>query len=785
MADNGFQGRERLSAREKEAGGRAWYREWADRLDRGRAGMHGPGGVPESRRMRVNYDLFNNVLDLSDFEYVCRPFGAGLGELPARMANRDISSGKIKAMLGMEMKRPFAWRAVAVNPEATTRREQEEAGRIREWVVGQLSIDSGQSPSIDNGQLTMDNSFPVGNGGRGGMEKQAPPPPDEVRKYMLREHQDPAEVLSQQVLEYLLQELDVKRKFNRMFKHGLLSGVEVAYVGAPGGRPCLWPVNPLRFSWDRSPDTDFIEDGEWAACEYRMSPSEVVAHFGGELTGAETDMLYREHRSMADGLDFFAASEGGAAEGSVPVLHCTWKALRKVGFLTYVDGQGVERETLVDERYRMDGDAGDVRLDWEWMPEVYEAWKVKLSEPVYLGMRPVPGQFRDLGDMWRCKLPYHGAAHDGLNSEPTSLMDRLKVYQYYYNMLWYKFELLAATDKGKKVLMNINMVPDSAGIDVAKWQYFMESTPYMWYDPNEEGSSYADANTVAKVVDLSYAGQMNQYIEMMEYVRQQAGRSVGITDQVEGQIGPREAVRNAQQSLIQSSHILEPYFDLHDCVKRNVLQALLEQAKAAWADSPPESLTYILDDMSLRTLTRERFGMLSNNTFGIFVANSGREEEVLQSLRQLSHAAMQSQKAELSDVISLLRQNGIAEAEETLRAAEQRRAEREEAVEEARNRAQQQLLERQAQLEREKREHEMERMEREYDRRERLEVVRGSLVAASYNPDTDRDGNGVNDFVERAEAALALSGSMLRRDGGDNVRPGDGNNGDPLPSLGA
>jgi len=82
MADNGFQGRERLSVREKEAGGKAWYREWADRLDRGRAGACGPGGVPEHRRMRANYGLFNNVLDLSDFEYVCRPFGRGAGRAP-------------------------------------------------------------------------------------------------------------------------------------------------------------------------------------------------------------------------------------------------------------------------------------------------------------------------------------------------------------------------------------------------------------------------------------------------------------------------------------------------------------------------------------------------------------------------------------------------------------------------------------------------------------------------------------------------------------------------------
>lgn len=116
--------------------------------------------------------------------------------------------------------------------------------------------------------------------------------------------------------------------------------------------------------------------------------------------------------------------------------------------------------------------------------------------------------------------------------------------------------------------MNINAIPDSMGIDIKKWQYFMESTPYMWYNPNEEGSGYQDANTIAKVIDLSLVSDINKYMEIAEHIRQQAGRSVGITDQVEGRIESSEEVGNTRQSIIQSSHILEWYFDIHNKFKK-------------------------------------------------------------------------------------------------------------------------------------------------------------------------------------------------------------------------
>lgn len=768
--------KERLSSSQKNANKKAWFKEQIDLLEGNHNNIsRGYSGVSEHKRMKVNYDLFNNILDLSDFEYVCMPFGAEAGELPATMVNRDISSGKIKAMLGMEMKRSFSWNIVATNPEATSRREQEEFERMKEFVISQIMTPIRQNIEIRKAQeqagreLTPEERQRIAQEIEQELQAQTP---EEVKKYMTREHQDPAEAQATQLLNYLVQKCDLRRKFNTAYKHGLITAVEPMYVGIVNGEPDVWVVNPMNFACDMNSDNEFIEDGEWATCEFRLSPSEVVKYFGKELKDSEIDSIYESWsggRNLEEN-DLFALDENFNDyddTSSIRVLHATWKSLRKIGFLTYRDESGQIQERLVDEHYKINKDFGDISVEWEWIPEVYEGWKIKAAEPIYVGMKPIPGQFKDIDNLYHCKLPYYGIVYDNMNSQATSLMDRLKVYQYYYNIVMYRLELLLASDEGKKVLMNIGAIPSSADIDIEKWQYFFKSTPFMWYDPQEEGNTYADANTVAKVIDLSLVSDIQKYIEIAEYLRRQAGQSVGITDQVEGQIGPNEAVTNTRQSLVQSSHIIEMYFEAHNYVKRNVMQALLETAKVAYSENPPRKLSYVLDDMSIQMFDLD-IGLLDSSTLGLFVSNSTKAEEVKETLRQLTHAAMQNQTVELSDVISVIRQDSIIEAEETLKVAEQNRMQREQQLQEQQNQAMAQEAEREREFKREEHEMAKEIVVLKEEERRKTVVAQAAITGLSFNPEVDQDKDGVPDFLEIAkhgvDAEIKRSKAQLERE---------------------
>lgn len=756
---------ERISLAQKNAKDKQWYKKKADDLDNSHTGLHiGNDGISKYKKMKVNYDLFNNKLNLADFEYVIKPFGAESGELPANMENIDISSSKVKAIMGMEIKRPFSWNVIAVNPEATTRKEQEEFGRIKDWVVSQVlapikeELELKAAQEAQGRELTPEEQEQIQAQIQ---EELAAQTPAEVKKYMQREHQDPSEVLHQQLLQYLAQKCDLKRKFNTCFKHALLSARGIMYVGIVNGEPETWNINSMDYNFPMSPGLEFVEDAEEGSCEYRMSPSRVVSLFGSKLSPKDIDEIYSGFSSNSrnesverwlednsdTGSTYYMQDEGN----TIRVLHCVWKSLRKIGFLTYLDDDGEEQEMMVDENYKENKDAGDLKLEWEWIPEVYETWKIK--NDIYVNMQPIPGQFKDIDNIYNCNLPYYGAIYDNMNSEETSLMDRLKIYQYYYNIVMYKVELLMASDKGKKVLMNIGMIPNSAGIDIKKWQYFMESTPFMWYDPSEEGSGYTDANTVAKVIDLSLVSDINKYIEIAEYLRTQAGRSVGITDQVEGQIGPTEQVGNSRQNLIQSSHILEWYFDTHSQTKKNVLQALLECAKVAYAGSKKKKLTYFLDDMTKHIINIDT-GLLDADTVGVFLMNSAKAEETKETIRQLAHAAMQTDNAKLSDVISMIRQESIIEMEETLKVAEVESQERDQKNQQATLKAQADEAEKERAFKREENDMLILRDKKKEEERRKTITVQAALTGMSFNPDADSDNDGINDFLEIAKHGL-------------------------------
>ena len=749
---------ERLTSSQKNKNNKQWYKDQADEISAEHNGIkHSYSGTSDYRRMRVNYNLFNNVLDLKEFAYVCKPFAGDVGDLPADMQNRDISSGKIKALAGMEMKRPFSWKVIAKNPEATTRKEQFQFQQIRDYVESsimgpiRMEIEQRKAEEIKGKPLSKEEQQQIQQEIEKELQSKTP---DEVKKYMEREHQDPAEVMCHQLLEYLIEKTDVRRKFNEAFKHLTLSAKEIMYVGILNSEPEVWNVNSIKVNARLSSISPFIEDSERMSVEYFMQPSEILQYFGDELTNAEIDKIYERYIHNNSEEDLFDVAErdedllGDYREYlGVRVVHNLWKALRRLAFLTYLDEEGEEQVMLVDENYELDEASGDISIEYEWLPESYETWKI--SDDIYVKMQPIPGQFKDIDDLYNNKFPYKGVVLDDMNSTPTAPMDRLRLFQYYYNIIMYRIELLLASDKGKKVMMNINAIPDSAGIDLDKWQYFFESSPFMWYDPNQEGTGYNDVNTMAKTIDLSLASDIGKYIELAEYIKRQAGISIGVTEAVEGLAGPGDSVGNNRQNLIQTSNILEPLFDLHNSFKRNVLTALLETAKIAYSGKDSVKLSYVLDDMSMRMLNLD-VNLLDSTKLGLFIANSTKASEAMETLKQLSHAAMQNQKAELSDVLAVLRQDGIVEAEETLKVAEKNRKQEEAQMQENAARQQQELEKlKQAGV---KQEHENEKeivVLKETEKRKTV-IAQSALTGMSFNPDADADNDGINDFLEVA-----------------------------------
>ena len=755
-----------LSKAEKEANNKQWYKDKIKYLDsHSNKTIYGFSGISEYHRMKVNYDLFNNILDLRDFEYVCKPFGAEEGELPAKMVNRDILSNKIKAVLGIEESAPFEYRVLAVNPEATTRKEEAEFNKMKEFVINSIVLPIKQNLEIKTQQemqsreLSDDEKMQIQQQIADEMKTMTP---EQVKRYMQREHQDPAEVMCQQLLEWLVLRSNARRKFNIGCKHAALSAKEFYWVGENMGHPDFKPINPLRANYDKSPDNEFIEDGEWFTYEYRMVPSEVVAFFGsGEdpLTPTEIEQIYKQYTSfqqeeVTEDLFNFENQYVREERQTIRVLHTTWKSLREVKFLTYMDENGEQQEMIVPEDYKLNKTIGDTSITSEWIPEAYEGYKI--GADIYKRCRPIPGQFKDLDNLYECKLPYYGVVYDSENSQPTSIFDRGKVWQYYANIAYYRLELLMASDKGKKVMMNINAIPDSAGIDIKEFQYFFETTPFGWFNPNEEGLGYNDVNTIAKVIDLSTASDMAKYIELVKTIKEEAGEAMGISSALQAQIESSEAVGNVKQVMNNNSLILAPFFSVHNIVRRNVLSALLECAKVCYAGSKPRTLYYTMDDMSIATLNLEP-AMLDNTTLGLFINDSAKTQKIKTLLETLATNFAQRPGTKMSDIIKVIREDSLTVATELLEKSEQDQQDYAMSIEQQKNDAAMQLQKAKdaATAQAFKNQKELVLLKAEEDRKTKIAVA--ALTGASFNPDVDKDNDGKNDYTEMAQTQTKIN----------------------------
>jgi len=775
MSESIFNNTQRLTRAQKEANDKKWFKDQLKSLNKisfstgSMFGLTNLGrGISDYRRMKVNYDLFNNVINKADFEHVCYPFGKEAGELPADFTNKDIISGKIKALLGMEMRRPFSWKVVATNTEATTRKEEEEFSKLEDFVVNSIiapikqKIELEQAQALKGQELTTEEKQRIE---QEVAQKLKTMTPQEVKRYMAREHQDPAEVLAHQLLQYLIQKENIRMKFNKGWKHGLIAGKEIFWVGIVNGEPILKVVNPLNFDYDKSSEKDFIEDGDWACYEMSMTPSEIAKYFGSELTNVELDELYESYNntnSLPDAA-FTFREDGVSVNLGIRVIHAEWKALKPFKFIYGIDPEtGEPYEDIVDESYKMNIEAGDYKEETVWIPTKYEGYQI--GNDKFAMLREVPGQHKDLTNLYECKLSYIGSTYDNLNSSTTSLVDRMKYYQYFFNILWYRIELLIGSDDGKSLLLNANLIPKSSGMDFEKWMYYFKVNKLGLLDPTEEGNKgNQNIGEAAKEIDMSLVSDIQKYMQLAEYIERRCGESVGITKQIEGQIGTEEAVRNTQQALVQSANILEPYFDMHNLIKKNVLQALIETAKVAYSELQPKSLSYVLDDMSVAMLTPD-YELLENSTYGLFVSNSMKADETLQTMQQLSHAALQNQQVELSDVLMIMNSESTQEAEELLKVAEQNRAEREQAMQQQQMQSQEQQAEAQRNWEREKMDKEHEYRMAEIDLKGEKDIQKQVILSMGFNEDKDLDKDGMPDVLEVAKFDLDANIKQRKQD---------------------
>lgn len=705
--------------------------------------------------LQTYYNLYNSIFDEKDFKSITNPFKVEDG-FPATPHDFNIIRPKVDLLIGEETKRPLNFRVIRTSQEATSEMQEKEKQMILQYI--EAAITARMSP--EEAQQFQEQ-----------LQSGEIMPPEQIAKYMDKDYKDIVENTAYHSLTYLREKLDLDNEFIKGWKDGLISGREIYYVGVLNAEPYAERVNPICFSYDKSPDLEFIEDGSWCCRKMRMPITEVYDRYYDKLEEKDLDKLEEmigstPGRNLGDrspvdmGIQLRIYDNPifeGAGKSLVNVWHCCWKSFKKIFYVTTTDDAGQPQINIVDETYQPVGN--EVSIEPDWIIEVWEGYRA--GSDLYFGIQPIEYQHVSIDNPNSQKLPYCGAIYSNTNSKPRSLVSILKPLQYMYIVLWYRLELAIARDKGKVVNMDITQIPKSMNISPAKWMHYLSSVgvnfinPYEegWNIPGREGGKPAQFNQIT-ALDLTMSNVIAEYIQLMDKIEELAGTISGITAQREGAVSTSEMVGNVERSVVQSSHITEPLFWVHNQCKRRVLNMLLNTAKGAWEETGKQKLQYIFDngERAFLDITPKFY----YEDMDVFVSDTSKDLENIQKLQQLIQPAMQN-GASLLEAAEILTNDNFNIIKQKLKDMQTRQEQIQQQQQEAEAQQQQQLQQMQNESKQQElmlQEAQMDLQRYQIDQDNQTKIAVAQINAYRGTEDMDQNDNGIPDIAEIGKQAI-------------------------------
>lgn len=709
---------------------------------------------------KINYDLLNGKLHMSDMEVVLNPEGIKAEFIPDRIQHYPIMNSKLNVLRGEEAKRVFDYRVVITNPNAISEIENNKKDELFRRLQT-LVADTSKSEEEFNQEL------------------------EKMNYYYTYEWQDLREIRSNALLNHYVKEYNIPLLFNNGFMDAMAIGEEIYQCDIVGGEPIIERVNPLKIRVFKSGYSNKIEDADIIIIEDYLSPGKVIDTYYDVLS--KKDMEYIEsipdHVSQAsidsmdniderfgfvnnnmvgeemssngfyfDPFNLFSDSISNSLlpydlAGNLRVLRMYWKSRRKIKKVKSYDlDTGEEIYNFYPETYIINEDLGEE----EQIFYVNEAWEgTKIGTDIYVNMRPRVIQYNRLSNPSKCHFGIIGSIYNLNESRPFSLVDMMKQYNYLYDAIHDRLNKLMAKNWGKILRLDLARVPK--GWDIEKWIYYAKANGLAVEDSFKEGNIGAATgklagalnNASSGVIDAEFGNSIQQQINLLEFIKLEMSEVAGITRQREGQVSNRETVGGVERATLQSSHITEWLFVIHDDVKKRALECFLETAKIAFKGRS-KKFSYILSDGS------ERIADIDGDEFaeadyGLVVDNSRGAQELDQKLDMLAQAALQNQTLSFSTIMKLYNSSSLAE--------KQRLVERDEQlIQERISQSQQQQLEAQqqiAQMESQQRQAELQQKEQANIRDNETKI----LIAQMQKEDKN-DGIKEPEFSEEAKANL-------------------------------
>ena len=710
---------------------------------------------------KINYDLLNGKLHMTDLELILNPENIRAGFIPDRIQHYPIMNSKLNILRGEESKRVFDYKVVVTNPNAISEIENNKKEELFQRLKTLIS-NTSQSEEEFNQEL------------------------EKLNDYYTYEWQDMREIRANALLNHYIKEYNIPFLFNTGFMDAMAVGEEMYQCDIVGGEPTIERLNPLKVRIFKSGYSNKIEDADMIIIEDYWSPGKVIDTYYDVLSKKDIEYIEKlpDHVGQAavdsmdnvderygyvnnnmvgeeistdgfyfDPFNLFSDSMSNSLlpydlAGNLRVLRVYWKSRRRIKKVKSYDPEtGEEVYNFYPETYIINKDAGEE----EQIFYINEAWEgTKIGTDIYVNMRPRVIQYNRLSNPSRCHFGIIGSIYNLNDSRPFSLVDMMKYHNYYYDVIHDRLNKMMAKNWGKILKLDLAKVPK--GWDVEKWMYYAKANGLAVEDSFKEGNIGAATgklagalnNASSGVIDAEFGNSIQYLINLLEFIKMEMSETVGITKQREGQISNRETVGGVERATLQSSYITEWLFVQHEDVKRRVLECFLENIKIS-LKGRNKKFQYILSDATMKIMDIDG-DEFAEADYGLVVDNGKGIQELSQKLDMLAQAALQNQTLSFSTIMKLYSSSSLAEKQRFVEKDERNIQERNAQAQQQQLEAQQQI----AQIEMEQKQAELEQKEQANIRDNETKIMIAQIQANNKND----DGIVEQEFSEEAKASL-------------------------------
>lgn len=727
---------QKLAFNKKNAEWRKSHCDWADR----KVYFYDNSIRKSFIRKRVNYNLVNGTLDLTDMALVLNPDNIDASFIPENIQHYPIINSKLNVLRGEESKRRFDWKCIVTNPNSISEIEDEKKNQVYEKLTKSIQANHKDEESF-NKEI------------------------EDMSYFFTYEWQDMREERANLLLNHYIKELDMKVKFNNGFMDALICGEELYQCDIVGGEPTFERMNPMKVHVFKNGYSNKVEDADILVYIDFWNPGKIIDTFYDQLTDKDIEYIdnmpqiyYADNMSnidernsflnvndmngfesgtgaVVDNYAIFAQNTGAAAttnyydnNGNIRVVRVYWKSNRKIKKVkSYNPETGDEEFDFFPETYSCNPDLGQEEEVF-WINEAWEA--TKIGRDIYVNMRPRIVQYNRLSSPSKCYFGIVGSIYNLNDNKPFSIVDSMKPFAYLYDVLHDRLNKAIAANWGKLVKLDLAMIPK--GWEVDKWMYYAKVNHIAVVDSFKEGNIGAATGKLSGMmqqssgaIDLEQGNYIQQHINLLEFVKNEMSEASGISKQREGQVSASETVGGVERSNLQSSHITEWLFLIHDNVKKRALECFLETSKIAMKGRS-KKFQYILGDGSLKVcdIDGDEF---SENDYGLVVDNSSETQNLTQNLNQLAHAALQNQTLSFSTIMKIMTSPSISEVQRIIEKDEKTMQERKSQESQQQLKIQQQQIQDAKELEQQKMQLEDEMNQRDNETRILIEEMKNNL----------------------------------------------------------